>query len=64
MAAPAPQQAPCLTLALPQEHPWAVRAIKIVAVVARLVAVASPQRQIAFGSAAHGALEAAMIWTC
>jgi predicted nucleotidyltransferase len=43
------------------EHalPWAVTADKINAVVSRLVAVASPLRLIAFGSAARGDLAAA-----
>ena len=42
-----------------QGHPWAVTTDKINAVVSRLVAVASPVRLIAFGSAARGELSAA-----
>lgn len=41
------------------EHPWAVTTDKINQVVDRLVAVASPLRLIAFGSAAHGELTTA-----
>lgn len=41
------------------DHPWAVTTDKINEVVSRLVAVASPLRLIAFGSAARGELSAA-----
>lgn len=41
------------------DQPWAVTSDKINAVVSRLVAVASPLRLIAFGSAARGELSAA-----
>ena len=59
-AAPAQQSAAGLPQgALLEECAWAVTADKIDAVVARLVAVASPLRLIAFGSAARGPLEGA-----
>jgi len=47
------------TYAGPEKHPWAVTSEKVDDVVDRLIAVASPLRLIAFGSAARGELAAA-----